>query len=252
MTRMTPRSPLRLIALAGATALSLALTACGGGETSTSGGDKIDPIAAPAGKSWSQTVVRTDTGYRIGNPEAPLALVEYASFTCSHCAQFSTTGGEELKREFVDSGRVSWEVRPFIRDPLDLITASVALCAGPERFFPLAENVFASQEQLFTGAQAAPEAAQNMGALPEAQRYTSLARAWKLDEFFAARGIAAADLNTCLSDTATVNKHIQATENAGKEYEITGTPTFLINNQVVPNVAEWPALRERLQAAGAR
>lgn len=249
---MPNRNAFRLITVAGATALSLALAACGGGDTATTGGDKIDPIAAPAGKTWSQTVVQTENGYRIGNPDAPLQLVEFASFTCSHCAQFSAAASEELKRDFIDSGRVSWEVRPFIRDPLDLLAASVALCAGTERFFPLSENFFASQEQLFAGAQAAPEAAQNMGALPEAQRYTSLARAWKLDEFFAARGIAAADLDRCLSDTATVNKHIQATENAGKEYEITGTPTFLLNNQVIPNVAEWPALRERLQAAGAR
>lgn len=249
---MPTRSSLRLIAIAGTAALSLALAACGGGGTTTTGGDKIDPIAAPAGKSWSQTVVRTDSGYRIGNPEAPLQLVEYASFTCSHCAQFSAAASEELKRDFIESGRVSWEVRPFVRDPLDLLAAAVTLCAGTERFFPLSENVFASQEQLFAGAQAAPEAAQNMGALPEAQRYTSLATAWKLDEFFAARGIPAADLNRCLSDTAAVNKQIQATETAGKEYEITGTPTFLVNNQVVPNVAEWPALREHLQAAGAR
>lgn len=247
---MTLFSSLRLATLVGAAALSL--TACGGGDTATTGGDRIAPIAAPAGKAWSQTITRTENGFRMGNPDAPLALAEYASFTCSHCAAFSAAATEELKRDFIDTGRVSWEVRPFIRDPLDLLAASIALCSGEERFFPLAENVFASQEQLFAGAQAAPEAAQNMGTLPEAQRYTSLARAWGVDAFFAARGIPAADLNRCLADTATVNKNIAATTTAGTEYEITGTPTFLINNQVVPNVAEWAPLRDRLKAAGAR
>lgn len=244
-------SSFRTIALTGAAALALA--GCGGDATGgASASEPLAKISAPAGKSWSQTVVATENGMLMGNPNAPLKLVEFASFTCSHCADFSKASAEEIKRDFVDTGRVSYELRPFIRDPLDLMAATTALCVGPERFFPLADNMFASQEGLIAGAQGNPAAAQNIGALPERDRFTTLARAWQLDQFFAARGIPAAELDRCLSDSAAINKHSKATEDAAKQYEITGTPTFLLNGSVMADVAEWPKMRAALQAAGAR
>lgn len=240
---------LRLVAVAVVAAGGLA--ACSGGGATTAAA-ALPKVAAPAGKTWSQVTAATADGMLIGNPDAPLKLVEFASFTCSHCAEFSKTSHEELKRDFIDTGRVSLEIRPFIRDPLDLMVATTAICAGPDRFFPLAENVFASQEQLFAGAQAAPQAAQSIGSLPENQRFASLARAWKLNDFFAARGIPADELDRCLGDIAAINKRTEVTDRNAKQYEITGTPTFLLNGAVAEDVAEWPKMRDQLRASGAR
>lgn len=247
MTSKRFSTPFALVAMSAA----LALTGCGdkGGAAS---GDAVAKTAAPAGQSWSQKVVATDDGMMMGNPDAPIKLVEFASFTCSHCAEFSEKGVPELVRDFVNTGQVSYELRPFIRDPLDLTIATVTFCAGPERFFPLAENAFASQPALFEAAQANPNAAQNLGALPEKDRFPTLARAWKLDQFFASRGIAASELNSCLSDPAKINKRTEVTERSGRQYEISGTPTFLINGEVVPDAAAWEPLRDALRAAGAR
>ena len=233
-------------------AAALSLSACGGAGDGSTTSDALPKVVAPAGHSWSNTIAATADGFVMGNPDAPIKLVEFASLTCSHCAQFAAAASAPMKSEFIDTGRVSWEVRPFIRDPLDLIAATVVSCSGPERFFPLAENVFASQEQLFAGAQANPQATQTVAGMPEAQRFPALAHAWKLDEFFAARGIPAAEVNRCLADPAAITKRTESTERNARQYEITGTPTFLINGQVVADANEWTQIRDRLKAAGAR
>lgn len=244
----------RCSALMLATALALTLTACGGG-TESGAADATEPlasVAAPATGAWSTVVRATDEGFVMGNPEAPLKVVEYGSFTCSHCAEFSVASREELQRDFINTGRVSFEMRPYVRDPLDLMLAATAVCAGPERFFPLAENIFSGFEEVIGGAQAAPNAAQNIAALPEAERFTSLARAWRLDTFFAARGLPAADLNRCLGNSEALGQREQLTRAATERYEIAGTPTFFLNGTVMEGVGTWAQMKTRLQAAGAR
>ncbi len=151
------RLPLRPILLASIGALALA--GCGKGTTDQSKEQAVvAKVAAPAGKQWSTTVTKTaEGGYLMGNPDAPIKIIEYASLTCSHCADFSKESHEEIKRDFIDSGRVSLEVRNFIRDPLDAMAAAVAHCSPVDRYFPLQENVFASQAELFAGAQANPK-----------------------------------------------------------------------------------------------
>jgi protein-disulfide isomerase len=247
------RSRLSAFAVTIATAAALALAACGGGDAAGSAsGEPIAKIAAPAGQAWSRTVRATEEGFVMGNPDAPLKLVEYASFTCPGCAMFSQQSHSELASEFVDSGRVSFELRPYVRDPLDLMLAATAICAGPDRFFPLAENMFAGQQDAMAGAQAAPNAAQNIAALPEAERFPSLARAWRVDQFFAARGIPAAEVNRCVADTEGLARREAVVREANERYEIPGTPTFLLNGTLIEGVTSWDALKERLQAAGAR
>ncbi len=245
--------PLRLPMLTAAI-LAMSLSACGDGKGAAAGAtaDAIAKVAAPAGRAWSSVVAKTDDGFVIGNPDAPLKLVEFGSFTCSHCADFSKASAEPLKREFIDTGRVSYELRPFIRDAADLLLARVTTCASADRFFPLAENVFASQAEIFAAAQANPDAMNNLGATPEAARFTTLARGLKLDQFFAARGVPAADLDRCLTDKAALDRLVARTEANAKTYEINGTPTFLLNGAVMEATGTWDAVRAKLVAAGAR
>ncbi len=233
--------------------LALALAACGGGgEGGAANSDPLPKVEAPAGQQWSRVVRSTEEGFVMGNPDAPIQLVEYGSYTCHVCAAFSTAAHEELERDFVDTGRVSFELRPYVRDPLDLMLAATAMCSGQDRFFPLSTNIFAGLDDVVRGAQAAPNAAQNLGALPENQRFTSLARAWQVDQFFAARGVPAGDLNRCLSDMTGLERRQRQTTDATARYDIAGTPTFLLNGQVLENTTAWAQIKERLQAAGAR
>lgn len=248
---MTMLSKARLIALGTLAAMTLA--ACDGASTGPSG-DAVAKIAAPAGQKWSEVVRATQDGFVMGNPDAPLKLIEFASPTCSHCAEFSRTGAAALKSEFVDSGRVSLEIRPFLINPLqDSMIAATLTCAGTDRFFPLLENVYASQEELFGGFQNADEAAVQAAAnLPPDQRFGSVANAIGISTFFAARGIPAEETARCLSNPAAIEKFNESTQRNSTEFEISGTPTFVLNGEVLEGAGTWEALRERLMAAGAR
>ncbi|MEQ1509518.1 MAG: thioredoxin domain-containing protein [Sphingopyxis sp.] len=248
----------RILALVTATATMVSLAACGSSaDTSTTGAaEPLAKVAAPAGRSWSQVASATDDGFMLGNPDAPIKLVEFGSFTCGHCAEYSVTSHEAIKTEFIDSGRVSFEMRPFIRDPLDLSLAVVASCAGADRFFPLAENIFASHTSIMEGAQAASQANQaemaNVQALPEADRLPTLAGFFGVPQFFAARGIPAAESNRCLRDGAAITKRTEVTERNARQYEISGTPTFLLNGNVMQDAGTWEQVRDQLRSAGAR
>ena len=140
--------------------------------------------------TWNPPAAYTDaeTGENydivVGDPKAPVTIYEYASLTCSHCAAFSTESHDEIKRDFIDTGRVSLEVRNFIRDPLDATAAAIVRCAPVDRYFPLQENVFASQEELFAGVKGNEAAGEAAMKLPPAQRFPALAKALKLDQFF--------------------------------------------------------------------
>lgn len=232
------------------TIAALSLAACNSATGEGPSGDALPKVAAPAGQQWSQIVRATQDGFVMGNPDAPLKLIEFASPTCSHCAEFSKEGAEALKSQFVDSGRVSLEIRPFMLNPMDLAIASIANCGGTERFFPLLENVYATQEELIQGIQSADQAAAQSAL--QSQNFPAFARAIKLDTYFAARGMAAADIDTCLSDTAKVTRWQESTTRNGEQFEITGTPTFVLNGEVLNNAGTWDVVRERLAAAGAR
>lgn len=209
--------------------------------------------AAPAGTSWTETVSKTpDGGYVMGNPNAPVKLVEYASLTCSHCADFSKTATAELKDQFVAKGTVSYEVRNYVRDPIDLAAALLSRCGGPGPYFAITEQMFTNQPALFAKMQALGEAGYaRIQALPPEQIVPAIAKAGALDEFVQQRGIAAARANACLTDKAAIDELIAMNDRANKEIKIQGTPTFLINGETVTDAGTWEALKPRLIAAGA-
>src|ERR687892_1780859 len=108
-----------------ALAASLALAGCGGGDQANNAATAntaapLTQIPAPNNGDWTQVVSQTpEGGYRMGNPDAPVKLVEYASITCHVCQQFAEAGTERLENVYVSSGQVSWEYRPFMIFPTD-------------------------------------------------------------------------------------------------------------------------------------
>ena len=131
--------------------LALALAACGAGaeETGAIEGEAIAAIPAPEGTEWRSTATMTeDGGTLVGNPDAPLKLIEYGSLTCPTCARFSMEGGEPLL-EYVDSGVVSFELRQFaIHGPLDLLLQRMTQCGPDEAVIPLSDQVWANYESI--------------------------------------------------------------------------------------------------------
>ena len=115
-----------LLAAAMLAPLALGLAGCkkdaaADGGAPSAAATPLPTVAAPAGKTWADTVVATpEGGFRIGNPDAAIKIVEYGSLTCSHCAEFSEKGSATIRDQWVSSGRVSYEFRHFVRDGLDL------------------------------------------------------------------------------------------------------------------------------------
>jgi protein-disulfide isomerase len=132
-----------------------ALAACGQSSDATKPSGPVAAVKPPAGTEWATTVVETpDGGMRMGNPNAPIKLVEYGSMSCSHCAEFSEKAMGTLKANYIASGKVSYELRNYVRDPMDLTATLLARCGGPGPFFPLVEQMFADQANWFTKVQA--------------------------------------------------------------------------------------------------
>ncbi len=115
---------------AGAAALALVLTGCGdggGNQSAPVDNSALKQIPAPNNGDWTQTVAKTpEGGFRMGNPEAPVKLIEYGSLGCHVCAEFEEQGAPELRDTYVKSGQVSWEFRPYLLFPTDPGVSSAA------------------------------------------------------------------------------------------------------------------------------
>lgn len=251
-----PRHTIRRLVL-GAIALpfALGLAACESKDDEMAGlsGEVIEKIAPPEGKSWTEMVEKTDEGgYRMGNPEAPIKLMEFASLTCPHCKHFNDEGADELRDTFVASGRVSWEFRNFILNPIDLTMAMLVRCGSPEGYFALTEQTYDNQETLIENWDNSSEDQRaQVVSLPPDKRYAYIARLTGLVDFYGARGIAADQSAACLANGAAAEALVDATNAQGKEYDISGTPGFVING-ATQSINTWPEIKAKLETLGAR
>jgi protein-disulfide isomerase len=246
--------PIRLFALSLLAAAPLALAACGdeAAPGDVAEGEAIPAIAAPAGTNWADTVTITpEGGYMIGNPDAPLKLVEYASHTCGACANFSATGKPALKDKYVPTGVVSFELRNLVRDPIDLSIATLVRCGAKESMQPLSDQAWLALNDFFAAAEANQSLYEAAANQPVEQRFVTIAQAAGLIDFFAARGLSADQARACLADAKAVQAIADASTKQAEELEITGTPTFLLNGKKL-DANQWPQLEPLLQRAGAR
>jgi protein-disulfide isomerase len=211
--------------------------------------------AAPAGKSaparvdWARTVVATpEGGFRMGNPAAKVKLVEYGSLTCSHCAAFAKQGMESLVGTYVRSGKVSYEYRNMVLSGLDVAATLVARCGGPGRFFPVADKLYATQDQWkgrvtdLTDAQK-----QALNALPENQRLGRLAELAGIPQIAAQHGVAPALAKGCLADRAAFDR-LGTMNEAAAAQGVAGTPTFFLNGANIGSHS-WATLEPVLREA---
>ena len=235
--------------------LALALAACGSGtsETGEIEGDAVAAVPAPAGTEWRDVAEATaDGGTLVGNPNAPLKLIEYASLTCPTCARFSQEGSEALLSEYVNTGRVSYELRQFaIHGPLDLMLGRLTNCGPQEAVVPLSDQVWQNFDEVMAPVQANGAALEQAMQLPLEQRFVVAAERLGYLDFFAARGISEDQGRQCLSDTAALESAANFTQRYGSEFNIAGTPTFVLNGREV-DANSWGALEPILQKAGAR
>jgi protein-disulfide isomerase len=202
-----------LIVGAGALALGASVGACNGGGA--------------AGAAEGEMA--------LGNANAPVTLVEYASTTCPHCAEFHETAFEQLKTNYIDTGRIRFVFREFPTPPPAVAVAGfqLARCGGasPEQYFTRIGELFRQQTAIFaTGSMEGVRA--------------------KLIEIGGAAGLSEQQVLECIGDEAgaeRVRQHVEAGESDG----VTGTPTFVINGTKYEGAPTYEDLARALDAAGA-
>jgi protein-disulfide isomerase len=205
--------------------------------------------AAQAQRDWTRTVAMTpEGGFRMGNPAAKVKLVEYASMTCPHCAEFSVAAKQPLMA-YVRSGNVSFELRNYVLNGLDVAATLVARCAGPTGFFRLTDSLFAAQRSWAGKVNGLSDAQlQQLSALPEGQRLVRLGEVMGLASFAAQAGLPAPRVRQCLGDSAGLQR-VVAMADAAIAAGVQGTPTFFLNGQML-RVNTWTEVEPLIRQAG--
>jgi protein-disulfide isomerase len=148
----------------------------------------------------------------IGASNAPVTIIEYASLTCPHCARFHTETLPKLKSEYVETGKVKYVFRDFPLDGLALRAASIAHCAGPERYFNFLD-VFFQQQPSWT-----------RGNDPEAM-LASLKRLARTG------GMGEAQIEDCLKNKQVQDAILASRMTGEKQFNVRSTPTIVINGE---------------------
>jgi protein-disulfide isomerase len=148
--------------------------------------------------------------FSLGSPDAPVKIVEYASYTCPHCATFHANVFKSLKAEYIDTGKVHFTLREVYFDRYGLWAAIVARCGGEMRYFGIHDMLFDQQQDWATAA--TPEEV-----------------ATKLRTIGLAAGLDNAALDACFADQAKAEAMIKQFEANMAADQIQGTPTILVN-----------------------
>jgi protein-disulfide isomerase len=146
----------------------------------------------------------------VGDPSAPVTIIEYGSLTCPHCAVFSKEIFPELKKDYIDTGKVHFIFREFSRNTLDVAGFLLARCLGDDKAFAADELLFAEQDKwAFTEKPLEPLIA----ALRPA-------------------GLTQEKANECLKNQKLADSIVAVAKRANDEIHLTGTPTFVIDGKI--------------------
>ena len=240
--------------LAALLVLPLALNACSkdGTGTPAAPASPVAAVSAPAGQNWTDVVSRTAEGTIVGNPDAPIKLVEYGSRLCPACGALAREGYEPLMNNYVKSGKVSFEYREFlIHGAPDLPPALLGNCADKAAFFPILEQMYQAQDGFNTKLQAmTPAMQQQLQSAKPAEAIKMMAQQMGLIDFAKQRGIPEAKAMQCLGDMSQIDRWTKQTQDKGADGTVTGTPTLILNGKKAEAIT-WGQLEPLLKGAGA-
>lgn len=165
--------------------------------------------AQDAGKAWNPKI--TDSDYVLGKADAPVTMLEFASFTCPHCAAFSNDVLPQIEKAYVDTGKVKIVFRQFPLNGLDLRAGMMARCAPREQYFNIAKVLFQTQQSWAMASDPIAALAQigGMAGLPK-------------DKF-----------DACLADNSIADAIIKLSQEAQADYKVNATPTFVVEGETL-------------------
>jgi protein-disulfide isomerase len=182
----------------------------------------IEPAAAtvestPAATAAAATTIATDDlmtpgplgDKALGDPKAPVTIIEYASMTCTHCQRFHAEVYRPFKEKYIDTGKVYFIFREFPLDPLASAAIALARCAPAERFFPIVDLLFDTQRNwAFVDD-------------PKTALFDTVKQA----------GFTQATFEACLTDKKIADGINWVRDRASDKFGVDATPTFFINGK---------------------
>lgn len=161
--------------------------------------------ASPADMRSLLTVGKDDR--ILGDPDAPITIIEYASMTCPHCAHFADEVLPALKKKWIDTGKARLVMRDFPLDGEAVHASMIARCAPPDRFYAFVDTFFADQDKWVT-----------------ASDYQAA-----LTRLAALGGMSKAEVDKCLANNALEDQILNSRLVASKQLDVNATPTFFVN-----------------------
>jgi protein-disulfide isomerase len=167
------------------------------------------------------------TEMTLGNPEASVTVIEYASYTCPHCRAFHDGPFKQLKADYIDTGKIHFIYREVYFDRFGLWAAMIARCGGPERYFGIHDLIYDTQSEWTKG---------EPGAIAD-----------NLRKLGRTAGMSEEQVNGCLEDGAMAQALVAVYQKNAEADGVNSTPTFLINGTKYNNMPydEFSAILEK-------
>ncbi len=198
-----------------------------------------DPVNAAVNKEAAEAVIkRNDEMLKIldselvyGDKKAPVTIIEYASFSCPHCATFYREAFEKLKNEYIDSGKVQFVYRDFPLNQQALMASMISSCRTDDEKENKAEKHYGFIKALFK--------TQDVWAFD--QKYLE-----KLESVAKLDGMSAGRFKSCIEDQKLQNKILQLRMEAAKSLQLRSTPTFFVNNEASEGYVDYLTLKKMI------
>ena len=153
---------------------------------------------------------KTNEDIFLGNKDAKVTVIEYASMTCIHCANFHKDIYPKIKEHYIDTNKIKFIYRDFPLDKQALFGSVLAKCAPKEKYFDFVKLILSTQKKWVTSDDTFIDKLKNIGKLA---------------------GLTESKINNCFKDEQIVDNIINTRTFAERKYNINSTPSFIINNK---------------------
>lgn len=175
--------------------------------------------AANAQEAGAEVDTSTVIDMAIGNPDAPVTVIEYASYTCPHCGRFHTGPFKELKADYIDTGKINFIYREVYFDRFGLWASAVARCAGPDKFFGITDLLYSGQSEWTRAGGGDPSAI-----VDELRKIGRLA------------GLSSDAIEACLQDGDNLRTLVAWYQENAERDGVQSTPSFIIDGRMYNNM----------------
>lgn len=178
-----------------------------------------------------KTTTVTSDDMSLGNPASKVTVIEYASASCPHCAEFNNTVFPAFKSQFIDTGKIHYVFREFLTPPQDVAAAGflTARCAGKDKYFSVLDAIYRGQTAMYQSGDV----------------HGTLLRIAE------SAGLTEPQFTACINDPKAIQALSDRVETYAKRDNITGTPTFIINGKALDGEQSLASLTTAINAAQA-